>query len=60
MTSPEMEFLDINLTKDCRVFCSLLFTLPSTGGFFFLSRKTPQKNQIAGFKNPYKNSVKQS
>jgi hypothetical protein len=27
---PEMEFLDINLTK---VFCSMLFTVPSFGGF---------------------------
>jgi hypothetical protein len=29
----EMEFLDIILTKDSRVFCSTLFTVPSTGGF---------------------------
>ncbi len=28
----EMEFLDINLTKT-EVFCSMLFTVPSTGGF---------------------------
>jgi hypothetical protein len=27
---PEMEFLDISLAK---VFCSIRFTLPSTGGF---------------------------
>ncbi len=30
--SSEMEFLDINITKT-PVFCSMLFTVPSTGGF---------------------------
>ncbi len=29
-SSKEMEFLDINFSKD---FCSMLFTVPSTGGF---------------------------
>ncbi len=28
---PEMEFSDISLTKDS--FCSMLFAVPSTGGF---------------------------
>ncbi len=28
--STEMEFWDINLSKD---FCTILFTVPSTGGF---------------------------
>jgi hypothetical protein len=31
--SSEMEFLDINLPNDLRVFCSMLFPVPSTGGF---------------------------
>jgi hypothetical protein len=42
-STPELEFLDINLTKD-RVFCAMLFTGPSTGGCF---------------KNPYKKTAKQ-
>jgi hypothetical protein len=29
----EMEFLDINLTKDSIIFCSMLFTVPFTDGF---------------------------
>jgi hypothetical protein len=41
---PEMELLDSNLTK-ARVFCSMLFTVPVTYcGFYFLHRKTRQKN----------------
>ncbi len=31
-TEPEMEFLDFSLTKT-RTFCSMLFTVPSTGEF---------------------------
>ncbi len=31
----EMEFLDISLTKDL-IFCFVLFTVPSTGGFWKL------------------------
>jgi hypothetical protein len=30
---PEMEFLDINWTKDLS-FCSMLYTVSSTGGFY--------------------------
>ncbi len=40
-----MEFLDINLKTP--VFCSMLFTVPSTSGF----KKNPYSS---GFKNPYK------
>jgi hypothetical protein len=32
-TSPKMEFLYISLTNT-RVFCSMIFTVPSTGGFY--------------------------
>jgi hypothetical protein len=31
-TEPEMEFMDLNFDKR-RVFCSVLFTASSTGGF---------------------------
>jgi hypothetical protein len=30
---PEMEFLDIIMTRDSSL-CSMLFTVPSTGGFY--------------------------
>jgi hypothetical protein len=47
---PEMELLDSNLTK-AGVFCSMFFTVPATDcGFYFLRRKTRQKN-------PYKKSA---
>ncbi len=38
--STEMEFLDINLTKE-RVFCTVLFTVPSLGGFYRKTDSSP-------------------
>jgi hypothetical protein len=40
-----MEFLDIKLTKD-----SMLFTVPSTGGFL----RKPYSSVFSGVENPYK------
>ncbi len=49
---PEMEFLDINLTKDFSLLICMLFTVTSTGGFL-------KKNILfSGSKNPYKKSAK--
>jgi hypothetical protein len=47
----EMEFWDLNLTKDLRVFCSMLFTVPSTGGLY-------RKPLPPGLKNPYKKNLR--
>jgi hypothetical protein len=47
-----MELVDISLTMKARVFCSMLFTVPSTGGFY-ISLTKDSSLLLHAIHNPY-------
>jgi hypothetical protein len=51
--SPEMEFLDTNLTKDLNLLLHAIFTVSSIGGFY----RKPYSTLVFKILNSYKKSA---